>query len=370
MSFFDDNEPPTTRTKPRKPAAAGIAPASDPQQLLVRRLVAAGIGVVIVFALVFGVKGCLDGRKQQALKDYNRDVASLVGKVNDTTDEFFNNLVTTGTTAVEVQTQISQSRQQAESQTEQAKRFSVPGDMKPAQRSLLLSLGLIEETIGKVADKILSALSNDSATAEPAVLSITAEMQAFLAADVVYKRRTKALIDQVLVDNDISGDAQTSQFLPNLDWLDAAVVARRIHADAAAGAGAGSDSGKAASGTHGHALLAVSVGDTTLDPSASSNHIPVSSDLTFNAKIANQGENAETNVVVEVTIKPANGGKSIQRQASVDQTEAGTETTVPIALKQTPPIGTASTVKVDVRKVNGEKTIDNNSLTFPVIFDR
>jgi hypothetical protein len=369
LPFFDDDEPRTTRTGPRKAAGAGIASVSDPQQLLVRRLIAAGVGLAFVLVLVFGVNGCLDSRKEQALKDYNRDVASLVGEADSNTDEFFNALTTTGTSPVEVQSQISQFRQRAKSQTNQAKGFSVPSDMKPAQRSLLLSLGLLEETMGKIAEKVLSALSNDSATAEPAVVSITGEMQAFLAADVVYKRRTVALVKQVLDDNEIGGQSiQTSEFLPNFGWLEASIVARRINADAARGAGAGATSKEAAPGTHGHGLLGVSVGDVTLTP-GQANRIPASSNVTFSAKVANQGENPETDVVVMVTITPTGGGKDVMQRASIDQTAAGSEATVQIPLKQSPPIGAAK-VKVEVRKVNGEENTKNNSQEYAVNFER
>lgn len=348
-----------------------MASVSDPQQLLVRRLVAAGVGLVFVLVLVFGVKGCLNSRSEQALKDYNRDVASLVGEADSNTDEFFNALTTTGTSPVEVQSQISQFRQRAKSQANQARKFSVPGDMKPAQRSLLLSLGLLEETMGKIAEKVLSALSNDSATAEPAVVSITAEMQAFLAADVVYKQRTVALVKQVLDDNQIGGQSlQTSEFLPNLGWLEASTVARRIHADAARGAGSGADasSKEAAPGTHGHGLLGVSVGDVTLTP-GQANRVPASSKVTFSAKVANQGENPETDVVVMVTITPTAGGKNVTARASIDQTAAGSESTVEIALKQSPPIGSAK-VKVEVRKVSGEDNTKNNLQEYAVNFER
>ena len=56
---------------------------------MVRRLVAAGVGLVVVIVLVLGVKGCLNSRQEQALKDYNRDVASLVQESDSNTDEFF-----------------------------------------------------------------------------------------------------------------------------------------------------------------------------------------------------------------------------------------------------------------------------------------
>jgi hypothetical protein len=371
VSFFDDDEPRPTRTRPRKPVTAGMGAGSDPQQLLVRRLVAAGIGLVVIIVLVLGVKGCLNGRKEQALKDYNRDVASLVEKADTNTADFFTALTTGGTSPVEVQSQISQLRLSAKAQTSEAKNISVPGEMKPAQRNLLLSLGLLEETMGKVADKILSALSTDADTAEPAVLSITAEMQAFLAADVVYKRRCLALINQVLHDNDIGGQTiGDSHFLPNIGWLDAGDVARRIHADAGRGAGATASTKEPTAGTHGHGLLAVSVGNTTLTAGQqASNRIPASSGLTFNVKIANQGDNPETDVVVQVTITPNGGGKEVKATKTVDQTTAGNEVTVPVALGQSPPIG-AATIKVEVRKVPGEVNTTNNSEEYPAIFAR
>ena len=371
MSFFDDDEPRTTRTRPRKPVTAGIGAGSDPQQLLVRRLVAAGIGLVVIIVLVFGVKGCLDGRKEQALKDYNRDVASVVEKADANTEQFFDALTTSGTSPVEVQSQISQLRLRAKAQSSEAQKISVPGDMKPAQRNLLLSLGLLEETMGKVADRILSALSTDADTAEPAVLAITGEMQAVLAADVVYKRRSLALIKQVLDDGEIGGQTiRDSEFLPNIGWLEAATVARRIHADAGRGAGSSSAAREPTAGTHGHGLIAVSVGNSTLTAGdQASNRLTAASNLSFNVKLGNQGENPETDVVVQVTITPAGGGKEVKATKTIDQTAAGTEVTTAVALGQSPPIGGA-TIKVEVRKVPGEQNTTNNSEEFPAIFAR
>jgi hypothetical protein len=368
VSFFDDDEPRTTRARPRKPVTSGAGPGTDPQQLLVRRLVAAGVGVVVIIVLVFSIQGCLDSRTKQALKDYNRDVAGLVQQSDANTKDFFDALTTGGTDPIDVTSQINVYRLRAKALTTKGEKQSVPDDMKPAQRSLLLALGLIEETIGKVADKIPAALSTDSATAEPAVISITAEMEAFLAADVVYTRRTVALIKQVLGDNDIGGQTiQASSFLPNLGWLDPPTVARRIHADAARGAGADTSSKAVAAGTHGHGLIAVSVGNATLASGATaSNEIPASPNLTFNVKIANQGENPETDVRVRITVRPGSGGKAVTQTKSVDQTAAGTEVTVPVVFAAALPTGTAE-ITAEVLKVPGETNTSNNSQKFPAI---
>jgi hypothetical protein len=94
----------------------------------------------------------------------------------------------------------------------------------------------------------------------------------------------------------------------------------------------------------------------------------VSSNVTFNVKFANQGDNPETDVKVRIRIR--GGGKPITVQKVVDQTMPKTEPTVAIPLGQSPPIGTAVTITVEVLPVPGEKNTANNSQSYPAIFER
>ncbi len=356
--------------RPRSPAAAPVGPASDPQQLLVRRVVAAGIGLLVIVLLVLGINGCLDSRQEQALKDYNRDVTAIVQDANTNADSFFETLASGGSPSAvtDVQSQINQLRVAATGLTKRASGLDVPGDMKPAHRNLLLSLGLVQEAMSKVAEKLPSALSSDAATAEPAVSGLAGEMQAFLAGDVVYNRRTAALIKQVLDEKEIGGQTiQKSEFLQNLGWLQPSTVARRISADAARGAGDGGST-EPAPGLHGHGILAVAVGDTTLQPRPAANRVTAGSNVTFNVKFANQGDNAETDVRVRIRIRGA--GDTITVQKTVDQTLPKSETTVAIPLGQAPPIGAAVTITVEVLPVPGEKNTTNNAQDFSAIFGR
>jgi hypothetical protein len=371
LSFFDDDEPRTTRVRPRSPGPAAIGPPSDPQQLMVRRAAAAGIGLLVVLLLVFGIRGCLNGRQEQALKDYNRDVSSLIQDADANTEDFYNAL--SGATAsgdsasTDVQSEINQMRTRAQALTKRAENLDVPGDMRPAQVNLLLSLSLVHEAIGKVAEKIPAALSTDSATAVPAVRGIAGEMRAFDAADVVYNRRTAALVKQVLDDHNIGGQViQNSSFLQNLGWMQPSTVAKRIDSQAGRGAGDGAST-EPLPGTHGHGLLALSVGDITLVP-GEANSLTAASNVTFNVKVANQGENPEQDVRVRVRITGA--GDPIRVEQVIDQTQPKTETTVAIKLGEAPPIGQAITIRAEVLPVPGEKNTENNSLSFPAIFRR
>jgi hypothetical protein len=90
--------------------------------------------------------------------------------------------------------------------------------------------------------------------------------------------------------------------------------------------------------------------------------------VTFNVKVANQGENPEQDVRVRVRITGA--GDPIRVEQVIDQTQPKTETTVAIKLGEAPPIGQAITIRAEVLPVPGEKNTENNSLSFPAIFRR
>jgi hypothetical protein len=335
----------------------------------VRRAVAAGIGLLVIVLLVVGVRGCLNNRQEQALKDYNRDVAGLVQDADENTTDFFQALSSAGSSPNDLQTQVNQLRVRAEGQTRKAVDLDVPGEMLPAHRNLVVTLSLVQEAIGKVAEKLPSALASDATVAENGVTSIAGEMQAFTAADVVYTRRVAAAIQEVLDEEEIGGQTiQRSSFQQNLGWLDPDLVARRIGSDAGRGAGGGATGGEPAPGLHGHGLVSAAVGDRALTAGGAANRITASSNVSFRAVIANQGENIERDVRVRVRIRGA--GKTITAQKTVDETRPGTNTEVSIPLGQAPPIGEPVEITVEVRAVGGEQKTDNNSQTFTALFTR
>ena len=330
---------------------------------------AAGVGLLVLVLLVVFVRGCLNSAQEQALKDFNRDVAGIVQASNENTATFFDTLTAGGSSPSDLQTQINQLRVRAETESEDAVKLDVPDEMKSPHRNFVLTLSLLEESIGKVAEKIPSALASDSGVAEGAVKSIAGEMQAFTAGDVVYQRRVAAVIQDILDEEEIGGQTiQRSNFQQNLGWLDPDIVARRIGSDAGRGAGGGA-TGDPAPGSHGHGLESVAVGDKALVAGGASNRIPASSNLAFKAVVANQGENIETDVRVRVRISGP-GVKTISAQKTVDQTRPGTNAEVSVPLGQAPPIGEPVTITIEVRAVPGEQKTDNNSQRYTALFER
>lgn len=376
MSFFDEGDEPRTRTqRAARPSggsrsAAGAA-AADPQTVRNRRIVAAVFVVLFVVLLSFLVNSCLDTRAENRLKDYNRDVGSVVGRSDrDVGRPFFDLISQGGQAPNELEQNISSLRNRADEQVQQAEDFDVPDELRSAQRNLLLTLDMRAAALEKIAGQVRTALVQDGGEeAEAATQQIAAQMQQFLASDVVYAARVVPFIQDALDEKEIGGQTIAgSQFLPSVEWLDVEVVADRLGAEGGDGGGATGDD--PAPGLHGHGLVGVRVGDLTLNPGETvPNRIPAGSDLSFDVEFANQGENEERNVTVRVRIRSP-GAKTISATRRVEQTEPGTNATAAVPLQQSPPIQTPVTIEVEVVKVRGEEKVDNNRQTYPAIFTR
>jgi len=374
MSFFDDDPteitpPPRKPARPRRPAAestatgSGSAPA-DKSQARTRQLIAAGVGIVLLLLIIFGVKGCLSSRAEGALKDYNRNVSAIVNDSdNQVAKPFFDLLggggAASATGGNDLQVQINQIRLAAEEDSKRAAELSVPGDMRSAQQNLELTLHLREEAITRVAE-LLPKAQGTGQGAETAVNEIAGEMQAFLASDVVYSQRTAPLIKQTLDDAGVTGQTiATSQSLPSYKWLAPKTIAAAL-------GGSATPAGAVAPGTHGHQIDSTSIGSTELQPSPAANKVSAKPPVAVVVKFTNGGENNERNVNVTVTLT-APGAKTITAKKVVNQTNAGEQTSVSIALPSVP-TGGAATMKVKVAPVPGEESTDNNEQSYTVLF--
>jgi hypothetical protein len=367
VSFFDDEPDEPTRvtrpTRPRRTSGAGRTPPSDPD-IARRRLIAAGILAILAIIIIFAVRSCASTRHQNALKDYNRDVTTIVESSDGQVSRQLFDVLSNGGNPNDVQVAVNQVRQQADENARRAKQLDAPGDMDAAQRNLELVMNLRDEGVRGIADNLPKALTSGRA-AVSAMQKVVGQMQAFLASDVVYSQRVAPLIRNALDDADIHGTrVAASTFLPSLGWLDYTKAAERINADAG---GAGSTAtGEPKPGTHGHGLVSVSAGGVTLQPGDTPNRVPVSAGLAFDVTFQNQGENDESNV--KVTVKIAGQSKTIDQSKTIRETKAGQTASVTVQVADTPPKGSVAKVTVTVGKVPGEQTLDNNTQTYSVLF--
>jgi hypothetical protein len=364
VSFFDEDDEPRSSPRPRRSAAVGGA-SPDQNTLLMRRALAIGGFVLLLFLLFFFVRSCANSRKENALKDYNREVSSIIKESDEQVGAPFFQLLgqASSDSPADLQTNISGYRVQAESQLKQAKALSVPDEMKGAQQSLLLALQFRRDGLAAIAEKIRTALGDEGEAANTAITQIAGQMQTFLASDVLYQARVAPLIKSALDDAKIGGqNIASSRFLPGIEWLSEKTVAAQLDQQLTGGT---RKTGEIAPGTHGTGLESVTVGNTKLQPDAP-NRLPASADTAFVVRFTNQGENDEFDVKVTVAIE--GGDKPIKVSRTVDTVAKGQTAEATLALGQKPPTGAAVTVKVTVAKVPGEQKTDNNTASYDVLF--
>jgi hypothetical protein len=335
-----------------------------------RQAVAVGAAILIVVLLALVVNACQDSAHKNALRDYNREAGSLIQQSDDEVGRAFFDTLRQGASQSpeDLQTQVSSLRVQAETLLKQAKRLDVPSDAGGAQDSLLTSLELRRDGLDYIAQRISTALGNEGDVADQAIEGIAGEMQAFLASDVLVRSRVTPLVRNAMKDADINASALTTKgFLPGFQWLEPSYVADQLGTRLSNnGGGRQTGSKTIAPGLHGTGLTSTEVNGVTLQPDPAANKVPASGDLTFKVTFANQGENDEFDVPVQVTLQGS--GKPITGKKTVDTVAKGATATANVALPSKPQSGEVYTVNVEVKAVPGEKKTDNNKSTYNVLF--
>jgi hypothetical protein len=332
----------------------------DQQTLMMRRLGAALGLIVLIIVAVLVISGIVKSDKQQGLKSYNSDVSQLARESNSqVSGPLFVALTNAANKpALDVEQQVDELVKQAQAIAARAKSLSVPGEMAAAQQNLLLVFNLRVEGMTKVSGHLPSALGGQ---AKQASAKIAGDMEIFLASDVIYSQRVVPLIQQALNANGITGlTTEASRFLPNLTWLEPAGVLSHMTGQASASSSTG-----LAPGTHGSALLGVSVGTTALQPEPTLNHIGGGANPTFTVNVEDSGENPETDVKVAVTVTAA--GKQYKASKVIDSAQPGSKYNVEVSVAGVPQ-GVAAKVEAYVEPVPGETDLENNKATFLAIF--
>ncbi|MGH2967668.1 MAG: hypothetical protein ACRDK0_01190 [Solirubrobacteraceae bacterium] len=367
MSFFDEDDEPRSRSpRPRRAPAGEVA--ADSQTIHVRRAIAGVALLVFLLLMVFVVKGCRDSQKENALKDYNREVSAIASESSSQVGtEFFRLLGEGGSESPQdLQTAVSGFRVQAGEQFKQAQGLDVPSEMRGAHQSLLTALEWRRDGLDYVAQRIRTALGDSGDAADEAIQQIAGQMQVFLSSDVSYETRVVPFIKSVLDDNEIGGqEIARSQFLPNLDWLQADVVAEQLGQQLSAGAGRDRNE-PTGPGLHGTNIDSVAYGDTTLEPDAP-NQLTYVAESTFAVNFTNGGDNDEFDVKVTLRIQ-GGSGDPVTLTDTIDQIAPKASATANLALEEPPPQGAAVTIRVRVAPVPGEEKTDNNQAEYQAIF--
>lgn len=332
MSFFDDGDEPRTAVRspqppPRRPPARARRRPPDDRTLLLRRATAAAIALVVLIALVLGVKAILHHEAIQGLKSYNANVNNLVDQERSIVRPFFEAIDNSFSSSnpQQVPTTLQQYISQEASYYHQAEAMSVPSQMVGAQRWFVEALGFRYDALQAIAADMTSALGASSNQAG-AIRLIAGQMENLLTSDVIYAERVAPLIQQQLAAAGIHGETtDASVFLPDVGWLQPQLAAQRILGFVPSSLGGGAPT----TGTPGHALLGVSVQPASGTPSALSSsglnrfaYTPAG--ITFVLDVENSGTVIEHAVQTQITFyKQGLNTSCLTKTAGIQTTNPG-----------------------------------------------
>jgi CARDB protein len=329
------------------------------QQIVVRRLIAVGVGILLLLLFGLGLKACFNARNKSAMRDYvNRSVSSLISDSQQTSEQFFKTLNDPqGLTPLDYENEIKSDRGAADALVQRAEKVDAPGDMKRAQQALELTLELRRDGLQTISDAVPTALAREGRT--KAIEEIAGAMRSFLASDVIYARIAKPSMEAALSKRGVDGvNTPDSQFLPKApDWLDVVTVSTAMSKVAGSAT-------TATPGTHGLGLVGTTIGNTALQEGTPA-RVPVTGTPELDIQVQNQGSVEEADVAVSVTIA---GAESSTLEGKVPRLGPQETQTVKIPITPSPPNGSQVTITVEVQPVPGETFQDNNRAEYTVTF--
>ena len=331
---------------------------------MVRRTIAIVGGLLIFILLVFAFRGCLDARKERAMEDYVRGANELISLSKAESRSLFDILSapSDANQAVNRENQANALRVDSATLSDRARDLDVPDELSEAHDYFVEALDLRRDGLAEVADQLPGALAEEERRNSTG--RIAQMMRVFLASDVLLTARYKEVLEDALVEEEISARVPSDtalQFIEDIDWVGPDFVADQI-ADIR-----GSGDGDAAPGLHGNGLGTVSLGGVALTPGGSAT-VPLTEDIAFDIQVLNQGDSTETDV--RVTVQVGEGGDAIELEETIPEIAAGEQKPVTIPLSEQPPTGQNVPITVTVEPVDGEEVTDNNTGEFTVIFTR
>ena len=324
-----------------------------------------GRGLLVLILLVLCVRGCLDARKERALEDYADNAAVLVRESNGQSKALFALLEGSGSPdqAVDAQNKVNGFRVQSASIVDRARDLDVPDEV--SRRPALPARDARVPPRRPGADRRRPAGRARRRVPAPGLRGRGAP-------DAGLPRERRDLRG-ALQARPRQGAAR-----PGRQRRDG--PGQRLHPGhrvaaarpwwptrSAACAPASRASDEATGGLHGNGLVGVTLGGVALVPGGSAT-VPLAADLTFEVQVANQGDNTETDVEVQVTV--GEGNDAIDLEGTIDTIAAGETKSVSIPLTSSPPPGRTCRSGWRSSRCPGEQKTDNNAQTYSVIFTR
>lgn len=323
---------------------------------MIRRAAALGVGLLVLILLALAVRGCLNAREDRAIRDYVRDLSSIVNETNQTAATFFERMSNRGTLSVtEFVDEVNADRSAFDNYRSRIDALDAPGDMVEAQEALSDVYAMRASAMNTISEQMRTALGDQGR--EKAVERITRQMSVLYSSDYMYELLVQPRINSVLEERGI-GDAEApaSRLVPEGTlWLSESQVGKALGVSGSGEAGEADDNLR-----HGTGLVSASISGVELQPDTT-NVVTVEGTPELTVQIQNQGETEETDITVSVTLGDGSPLTSTLSSIAVGMTES---VTIPL----TPTPSGSTTVKVDIAAVAGEQFLENNTATYEVDF--
>ena len=276
---------------------------ADTQTIRVRQAAAAIGLIVVLLLLVFVVKGCRSSAKENALKDYNREVSTIASESSAPGRRRVLQAAQRG------RQRVAAGPADGDLELPRAGRAAAQagrGPRRPGRDARRAPVAADRARVAPrrprhIAQQIRTALGDEGDAADEAIKQIAGQMQVFLASDVAYTTRVRPLIKAALDDSEIGGQEIAPSTVPARRSTGCSRTSSRsqLGQQLSAGAGPRQERADGPRPARHEASTRSTYGDTTLQP-GTPNQLTYAPDSTFAVKFTNGGENDEFDVKVTV----------------------------------------------------------------------
>jgi hypothetical protein len=345
--------PPRRTRRPRRPPGppSGLTP-------LLRLVGLISFAILVVVLLVFWVSSCRGEAKRDTYRNYMTNVDNIANESERIGTELNTLLTRADIRRADLTRTVDGLAQRQVQLVDRAEGMDEPGPLREEQREMIEALQFRVSGLRGIGN----AFSGNTRNATQAGELLAAQARRLVASDVIWDDQFKDPTRQELRRQDIQGvNVPDSNFVQNPS-LATATTMQAVWTRVRGGASGGTTS----PGSHGHNLVSTKVvGGATLSTD-NLNEIVATTDLSFEVAFENSGDSTETGVQVTLTIQKS--PEPIVRRQTIDVTEPNQQRTVVFKNITNVPFVRRTTLQVEVKEVNGEQNLSNNTAEYPVIF--
>ncbi len=368
FDFFEEPEPeeeePRSRSPLRRSPRGPERPPTNYTPLL--RLVGLVVGfILVVVLLVFVVDRCRGDSKQSTYQNYMGDVQKVATDSQTVGTQFQLLLAQPGIKVTAVESGLNGLAQRQAQAVQQAQAINPPGAVRTENQEMITALQLRESGLRGMSAAFAQTAKTTNPTDAATILANQANR--FVASDVIWDDLFKVPSKKELASRGVHGVAvPDSNFLKDSNLVSIAQlrpVWKRIE-----GSTAGvSKNVRHGDGIEGTVWLPGKGGNpTALDPNGVT-VVTASPQLKFRVSVKNSGQVQEVQVPVTLTIKRTQGA-NIVKTSTISAINAGQTVEVTFAVPEAVPIAIQTTVTAEVKPVQYEVNVNNNSVDYPVAF--